>query len=111
MSHFNKISKHIDNENTLSIFHSNIRYYKKNFDQLTDLLTKISFSFDVIGFSETWDNDDNKIILQKLTGYHELEKLPGTTKNAGVAVYVKENLIFNRRDDLSFSHKGMKRSF
>ena len=45
--------------------------------------------------------DNFNIIPKELAGYHPLESLSGVTQNSSVGSYIKDNLSFSRRDDLS----------
>lgn len=53
-SQFNNLSQQADTA-AFSIFHPNIRSMSKNYD---DLRSTLSHSFTVLGFTETWLNDD-----------------------------------------------------
>jgi len=88
------------NSQCFSILHTNIRCYNKNFPHLDTIIKKCSNSFDIIGLSETWDTHAEQIDSKSLDGYHPLERSPGVSQNSGVALYVKETLIFRRRNDL-----------
>ena len=91
----------VKQDNILSVFHTNIRSYNKNFSELSAILTSFSESFDIIGLSETWDTEESGIKPQSLPGYHPLERWKGSSQNGGVILYVKKKLTFNNRNDLS----------
>ena len=41
-----------------------------------------------------------------LPGYHSFLYEPTETSHGGAGLYIKDSLVFNRRDDLNFSSKG-----
>lgn len=91
---------------SLSIFHTNIRSYNKNFDELNALLTMLPFSFDIVGLTETWDSQQKPISPQEMEGYHPIERILGSSQNSGTALYIKESINFKVRKDLSTSKSG-----
>ena len=88
---------------TISIIHSNIRSLNHNFESLSELLVSLDFNFSIIALSETW-NPKSKTHLffpPKLEGYHDFEYLSGETSNSGCGFYIKNELLYVRRNDLS----------
>ena len=98
--------------NALSFLHSNIRSYQKNIEQFETLLNQLGHSFDIIGLTELWNNSKNNdsFLTVKLNGYHSFEHLPGTSQNSGCGLYIKNNITYHCREDLSksFSITGCK---
>lgn len=97
--------------NSFSIIHSNIRSFNKNAESFDDLLSILKFEFDIIGLSETWDSTYNKLNEYTINGYHPFESKSGTSQNSGVGFFIKDNIDYTRRNDLSFSTSGKKCNF
>ena len=89
--------------NSFSVFHTNIRSLKFNFEDLTYLLDHLDFQFDIVALSETWmpRSKLNSFTLPRLSGYHELEYNCGETLKSGCALYIKDELTYIRRNDLT----------
>ena len=85
-----------------SLFCLNCRSLNAHWDPLQELLLSMSttkFQFDFIGLTEICDD-----VNYKLNGYHDLQfnTRPDTDDgNGGVALYIKDNLTYVKRDDLS----------
>ena len=94
----------------MSVFHTNIRSYKKNFEELRAIIT-FPNRFDIIGLSETWDSNTRPINYQPIEGYHTIERIQGSTQNAGVAMYITDALAYKVREDLSIAKSGMNNEF
>ena len=106
---FNEMQR--DNRNCLSIFHTNIRSLKRNFENLNQFLDSVESQFDIIALSETWSIRKKSKNNFSLSGYHSLEELPGSTQNSGCGVYIKENLNFKKRNDLTYVSKTKDEEF
>ena len=90
----------------LSLLHLNIRSLNDNFENFRNLLEDSEFSFNVICLSETWSTDkdfrDNSDYhLSNYYTIHSERKIK--KKGGGVLIYVKTNLIYKIRGDLSIS--------
>ena len=91
--------------NNFSIFALNCRSIYAHWDPIKSLLAEMSslnFSFDIIGFSETFDVLDCDDF--KLEGYHPFEyksRPKGDDGHGGVGMFVKDNIVFKKRPDLS----------
>lgn len=83
-----------------SMTHLNIRSSNKNLDTFTNYLSTLPFEFSVIGLSETWLTSNNADIIN-LAGYNHVYKTRVGKIGGGVSIYVKENIAFQLRDDLS----------
>ena len=76
------------------------------------LLSELEFDFDIIGLSETWNSTNSKSCTPKsINGYHPYEFISGTSQNSACVVYVKDNINFIRRNDLSLSFKEGNHEF
>ena len=95
-----KLTSNIKQENHMSFFHSNIRSYDKNFDELDTLLCKIPYKFDIIGLTETWDSPGRTVTPETIETYHRAEKTQGSSQNGGVIAYIRDSIEYTRREDL-----------
>ena len=62
---------------------------------------------DIITLSETWQNkdiDDNEI---ELPGYSITRRDRSERTGGGVMIYIRENLVFNERNDLHNSNEAI----
>ena len=63
----NKFQQDVRKVNGISLIHFNCRSIRKNFQHVIDYLHDIDYEFDVIAFSETWENNNDcndKYIIQ-----------------------------------------------
>jgi exonuclease III len=86
--------------------HTNMRSLKHNFDKLNILLNETNFIFNIICVSETWCTDSelkNNSTLHLPT--YKAVSLERSAKNrgGGVLMYIKENIPYKVRDDLTVS--------
>ena len=101
---FRKTQETWDRHNSLSTFHTNISSLEGNFYKLDDLLQDLSWNFDVIAVSETWNDEKNKsnFTAPILEGYHKYTGTTGSSQKGGCGAYVRESLSPNPRTDLEF---------
>ena len=87
--------------NSLSFLNCNIMSLQANFDNLVNMLSELYFPISVLGVTDTkLKNDEDALVNINLTGYNFLSQPSGT--NAGVVgFYVKDNLVYTNRSDLS----------
>ena len=97
-----------ESSTTLGLIHTNLASIQKNFDDLKLVLSLLKFDFHVIGISEhkIHKNGSNDISNISLPGYYEFEFDPTETSHGGTGFFIKESLVFNRRDDLKFNSPG-----
>ena len=89
-----------ENKNkTFSSIHFNARSLPKHIDRLTQFLCGLNFEFDVFGISETWMKEKSPIV--QIPNYSFLCKGRQSKAGGGVGLYVKADLSFTVRDDLS----------
>ena len=89
----------------LSVIHLNVRSLLRKMDQLR-LLSERNGA-DIITLSETWlniDIDDNEI---ELPGYSITRRDRSERTGGGVMIYIRENLVFNERNDLHNSNEAI----
>ena len=91
-----------DFTNCNSYFHINCQGLAAHWDNFTSLIHELSsqhFEFDIIGISEIFKTDRHNF---DLPGYHDLLSKTRTNSNrGGVGIYIKNNIQYSVRDDLS----------
>jgi exonuclease III len=87
---------------TTSIFHVNIHSIEKHIDELRSYLLLIDFPFDILAISESklQTNIETKVDIA-IDGYHYPLSSPTNATKGGVLLYIKENLLFKPRSDLT----------
>ena len=100
---FNQIKP--DPISSLSLMHTNLTSIDKHFDVLNLILSLLKFDFHIIGISEhkIHKNDCNSITNIDSDGYHPFVFDPTETSHGGTGFYIKESLVYVRRDDLKFN--------
>ena len=101
---FKKSRQMWDHRNSLSLFHTNISSLLGNSDKLLELLTDLSWNFDIIALSETRNDEKNKANFSptKIPGYHPYTGMTGSSQNGGCGFYIKSNITLIPRVDLEF---------
>ena len=90
---------------TLGILHTNLASINKYHDDLSNVLTLLKPEIHIIGISEhkIHKNDTNNATNINLEGYHPFVFDPTETTHGGTGFYIKDSLVFKRRDDLKFN--------
>ena len=99
LNHF--MSLHSDSTEKLSCLFNNIDGNASNFDTFAVDIAQYNHSFSVIGIAET--NIDNELKdLYRIPGYvsEYNSKMHGKLKGSGIALYIKQNFIYSRIEDL-----------
>ena len=106
IAQFNSI-KH-DPSSSFSLFHTNLASINKHFDDMQNILSCLKTKFDIIGITEHKINMDHTTPLLNinLSGYHPFIFDSSDTKCGGTGFYIKDSLVFNKRDDLNFFSSG-----
>ena len=94
---FSRIKKY---PHQFSIFHVNLRSLSAHIDELHQLLNTLNFNFDVIGISETKEQISGFLKNVSINGY-DLHSQYTSSATGGVALYIKSNLDYVIREDLS----------
>ena len=81
-----------------SSIHFNSRSIHKNFDQILNFLDLLKLDFDVIGLSETWLRDADK--LPNIPGYNSVCYNRRGKLGGGVGLYIKDSYSYFERPDL-----------
>ena len=87
-------------ETSFAIFHSNIQSLHANKQDLLSTLSNFKFTFPIICLTETWLNDINKQHLHLPNYQHEF-RYRTKKSGGGVSIFIRNNLSFSTRDDLS----------
>ena len=95
-----KTQREAESRVIFSLFHVNIRSVPQNFDNFTNYLNVLDFSFPIIGLTETWLSDSNSDLFS-IEGYEFIEWHRQTRSGGGVGILMKNNLNFIYRDDMS----------
>ena len=79
-------------KNGLPFIHFNTRSLSSsNFKYISNFLTELNITFDLITISETWSNTQN-VDDYDLKGYDVYHKVRNNKKGGGVACYVNKEL-------------------
>ena len=91
----------IDKNSSFGLFHANIASLNLHIDDLRDLLSRLDFTFDVIGISEHKIKKDKKPSNNiDILGYNEFIFEPSGTACGGTGFYIHEKHNYLERDDL-----------
>ena len=86
-----------------SYFHLNCRGLSSNWESFRELLCDLhgdQFSFDIIGISEVFNCENDKRL--SIPGYHDvLTRCRHNGHRGGVALFIKENIQYKIREDIS----------
>ena len=82
---------------TFSLCHLNIRSNQANMAPFHNYLGNLNHEFSIIGMSETWLQDHNCDLFH-LPSYNLVERV--NKKGDGVAIFLKDTINFQRREDL-----------
>lgn len=95
--------------NSFSVINMNIRSLNRNFDKIVYLVKEFSFKIDVIGVSETWLREGNRL-LHSMPGYSFVSK-PSSSRSGGTGFFVREDLKYNIYNDLDIEIKDCEYLF
>lgn len=84
----------------LSALHLNTRSFNQHFDEWKNLLDSVPFVFDFIGCSETFLTNHSDLDTFEIPGYNMIIDNRTFSSGGGVALYAKEDLVFQRRHHL-----------
>ena len=77
----------------------------KNFEAFREFYESLDINFSIICFSETWANDSNfdENSLFQIEGYNPIHQIRKNRKGGGIAIFVRNSLLYKIRDDLSIN--------
>ena len=112
---FNKLSKeHYSKESRIfSCLFNNIDGCASNFDTFaSDIVTNHKHLFSVIGIAETNIEDCHKD-LYRLNDYSSTynSKYPGKNKGSGLGLYIHNEYVFNKNNELTYCTKNLESLF
>ena len=108
---FNALVKEFDKKRRiLSSLHTNIRSASKNHDNFISYLECLEYEFPLIGYSESWLNDDNKDTIG-INGYKAEHSCRKDRCGGGVSLFVKDDIECSRVDDLCMNEKIIESVF
>ena len=100
-SSFNsEISKSLNKKHNFSLCHLNNRSIRKNLGSLEFTLENLQHEFSLIGITETWLKDDD-CDLFAIQGYNVVKKHRQNRSGGGVALFIKDNIEYTIRSELS----------
>jgi len=96
-----------ENDSELVIFSNNVRSLNFNFHKVEEIFVDCKWP-DILAFTETRLNSYSTV--PKIDGYiFECVNSPSEKSDiGGVGMYIRDNLIFSIRNDLSLNHKGVE---
>jgi exonuclease III len=108
---FNKMCYENDYaNNSLSLFHVNVRSIPKNKSNLDNYLALLTHNFEFIGLTETWLNDQT-CNLFNLNGYNSHHYCRPVKRGGGVSLYIKNNISNKMRNDLAKCDENLESIF
>ena len=93
---FNELPKGGD----FNLIHFNSRSLNKNINNIEDYLSHLNHNFTAIGCTETWLKDDFSSLIH-LKNYNLVENHRQSKRGGGVCLFIKDDILFNRRNDIS----------
>jgi exonuclease III len=89
--------EHID----MSLLHMNIQSLAKKNSTFVPLALTSEIKFNIISLTETWLKNDN-VDTFGIEGYNHEYTIRDSKTGGGTSMFIKENLLYKRREDLSY---------
>ena len=102
-----KVAEFGVNNEVFSLLHLNIRSIPKNLCQFQQFMSNLNFNFTVLGFTETWLNENNAT-LYGLPGYDHYFLHRNGKRGGGISIFVNENISVTVRHDLSIMSSAIE---
>ena len=96
--------------NSFSLIHMNIRSAPSHFQEFEAFLTSLETQFQIIALSETWFSDIT-IDTYGLIGYSHEYNYRSKKRGGGVSLYIKDDIEYARRTDLSIFDSNFESCF
>ena len=106
----NKCTQLSIQDSCFSITHANVRSVHKNLSKLEEYLFNLKVRFSVIALSETWLSESNSS-LYAINGYSGVNNPRTNRKGGGVALHIRNDILFNVREDLMVSNDVLETCF
>ena len=101
LDEFNDVINVHNNDSNLSILNINARSLVKHFNEFSAILADFPSLLDIITVEETWLSEPLEPLVQ-MNGYSFVSKHKNKCKEGGgIGIYVKNEIDYNKRDDLS----------
>ena len=98
------------NDNCFSLIHMNIRSAPSHLQEFESLLDSLNSDFSIIALSETWFSDAT-IDTYGILGYNHVYNYRSEKRGGGVSLYIKDDLEYTRRNDLSIFNTSLESCF
>ena len=110
--HKRKANLTLNENNNLSILHTNIQSLNCNFDKLEILINSLDYHFDILALTETWNGLNRKNFSPGvLNDYQNYYGTNGTTLKSGCGFYISEKLNYIPRKDLQIQFHSEEEEF
>lgn len=96
---------------SFSALHINTRSILKNYDKLSNFLDSSIHEFSIVGITETWLKPDSPLNLINMQNYKFIEKFRPIKPGGGVGIYIKNNIQYIMREDLSTTEEFIETIF
>ena len=103
---FNQIKHNMDS--SFNLIHTNLASISKHHDDLELTLSLLKTKFDIIGITEhkIKKENENPITNIDIPGYQSFVFDCSETSHGGTGLYIKNSIVFNKRDDLKIFSRG-----
>lgn len=95
------------NNECFSMLQLNIRSIPKNLTHFQQFVSNLSFNFTVLGFTETWLNENNAS-LYSIAGYDHYYLCRSGRRGGGLSIFVNENISVTVRHDLNIMSSSIE---
>lgn len=109
-NNLNKEIRVLNERQHFTLLHLNIRSVPRNFCKFTSYIQNLNINFDVTGLTETWLNKANTN-LYNMNGYVQRESCREGSRGDGASLYIKDDLSFIVRNDLTVSNNEFQSLF
>ena len=100
----------VDVKNNLSFFHLNISSLSYHFPELHTLLAASEIELDIIGITESRLKSNKSHLTNITLPNYNIEHCPTNGLNGGALLYIKEDIIYKKRNDLKILKSKMLES-
>ena len=90
----------MDVKNNLNFLHLNISSLPYHFPELRTLLATSEIEFDIIGITESRLKSNKNHLTNITLPNYNMEHCPTDGVNGGALLYIKEDIIYKKRNDL-----------
>ena len=106
ISEFNQINH--NHEHSFKLLHTNLASISKHYDDLQLTLSLLKTKFDIIGITEHKIQQGNVACISHIDipGFHPFVFDCSDTTHGGTRLYIKNSIVFNKRDDLKIHSPG-----